>query len=307
MAHSLKEMGWHVDCLDTPSQVSAIPIFLENKKYKLALATKAEGISKEIVKNIQKKGIPFVIWFPDPVPPPKHMVELGQICDFFFTMSEGRIEEYKKSGVKNIAWLTQAVDPSFFPSIELKEKDIKHYGSDVAFVGTLCGLPQYKPRRQMLKKVIDAGFYLKWWGPRPARKIKEIPFLLSKVCKAYGGEFVYLESFYKVAKASKVFLSRDSYPEVRLSMSVRIYTALCCGAFYMCKKVKGIETLFKPGEDIEVFENYDEMIDKIKYYIDHDSKRLAIAKSGQKKVLEKHTYRHRFNEMFDILKKENVF
>ncbi len=306
MAHALKTMGWHVDCIDTPSQISSLPVFLETCNYKLALATKAEGITPEIIKKIQKKGTPFVIWFPDPVYPPKHIVKLGKVCDFFFTMSEGRIEDYKKNGVKKIAWLTQAVNPNFFPDIKLTAKDIKYYGSEVTFIGTLCGLPQYKPRRQMLKKVIDAGFKLKWWGPKPARKLKEIPFLLSKVCKSYGGRFVYLESFSKVVKASKIFLSRDSYPDVRLSMSVRIYTALCCGAFYMCQKVEGIETLFTPGKEIEIFEDYDEMIDKIRYYLQHEQKRNSIAQCGQKKVLERHTYIHRFNEMFDILKKEDI-
>ncbi len=305
MARALEDMGYEVIRLDTPSQLVGLDAALARKPW-LALATKADGMNVDMVTAIKQRGVPFVVWYPDPIPPEPHIVSIARHSDYFFIMAQGRIGEYRKQGVNNIAWLSQAVTPSFYENIILTPWDKAHYGSQVAFVGNLGTLPQYRPRRKMLGKVIQAGFQLKWWGRRPSRKIKDLPFLFSRVCRSYGGEFVKLDTFYKVARAAKIFLSLDSYPEVRLSMSVRIYTAICCGAFYMSRKVEGIEEVFEPGKEIEVFETYREMIDKIGYYLAHEEKRKAIAEAGRARVIAQHTYRHRFSEMFNILKEKGV-
>lgn len=305
MARALEDMGYEVIRLDTPSQLAGLEDALSSRPW-LALATKADGMNVDMVNTIRQRGIPFVVWYPDPIPPDPHMVSIARHADYFFTMAQGRIEEYRKHGVTNIAWLSQAVTPSFYEGIVLSPEDWAYYGSQVAFVGNLGTLPQYRPRRKMLDRVIQAGFQLKWWGRRPSRKIKDLPFLFSKVCRSYGGEFVRLDTFYKVARAAKIFLSLDSYPEVRLSMSVRIYTSICCGAFYMSKKVEGIEDVFEPGKEIEVFETYEEMVDKIRYYLAHEEKRKAIAEAGRARVIAQHTYQHRFGEMFRLLRGEGI-
>lgn len=307
MARALEEMGWDVERIDTPADLDRLGEILDRGRVPdLALATKADGMTPDMAMMIRSHGTPFVIWFPDPVPPPRHMVEMGRVSDMFFTMSQGRIEDYKKAGVPRVEWLTQAVHPDFFPMVPLTPEEEEYYGCDVGFVGNLGTLPQYLPRRQMLERVVKAGFSLKWWGPRPSRKLKDLPFLLSKVCRSYGGRFVYLESFSKAARGCRIFLSQDSYPEIRLSMSVKIYTAMCCGAFYMCRRVEGIEELFTPDRELVLFEDYDEMVDKIRWYLDRPEERKKIAEAGRKKVLDEHTYHKRFASMFDILRADGI-
>jgi len=305
MAKALEDLGWETIKLDTPRDLDRLEEALK-KKPSLALATKADGMTEDMAHMIRKRSIPFIIWYPDPVPPEPHMIKMGKVSDFFFTMTQGRIDDYLKEGIKNVAWLTQAFEPSFFPDTPLTREDREYFGSDVAFVGNLGMLPQYRPRRQMLEQVLKAGFSLKWWGPKTPRKLKNIPFLMSKVARSYGGQFVALETFSKVARAAKVFLSLDSFPEVRLSMSVRIYTAVGCGAFYMCKHVEGIEEVMMPGKEIEVFHDYEEMIDKIRFYLKNEEKRKKIAEAGRKRVLKDHTYQVRFKTMFEILGKAGL-
>jgi glycosyltransferase involved in cell wall biosynthesis len=234
------------------------------------------------------------------------MINMGRSSDFFFTMTQGRISEYEAAGIHKVAWLSQAFAPSFHPDTPLASEDMSHYGSQVAFAGNLGSLPQYLARRQMLDKVINAGFQLKWWGPKPSRKLRDLPFLFSRVCRSYGGEFVYHETFSKVARACKIFLSLDSYPDMRLSMSVRIYTAVGCGAFYLCRRVIGIEEVVIPGMEIEVFDDHDEMLSKIRYYLEHEEDRRRIAKSGRLRVLAEYTYEHRFASMFETLKRAGI-
>ena len=305
MAKALEDMGWAAICLDTPSQLNQLSRAIERRPV-LAIATKADGMTVDMIQEIRSQGIPFVIWYPDPIPPDEHMINIGRSSDFFFTMTQGRIPEYEAAGIEKVAWLSEAFVPSFYPDTPLTSEDKAYYGSQVAFVGNLGTLPQYLARRQMLDQVINAGFQLKWWGPRPSRKLRDLPFLFSRVCRSYGGEFVYHDTFSKVVRACKVFLSLDSYPDVRLSMSARIYIAVGCGAFYLCRRVEGIEEVLVPEKEIEVFDDHDEMVDKIRYYLEHEEDRRRIARAGRQRVLAEYTYEHRFASMFETLKKAGI-
>ncbi len=106
----------------------------------------------------------------------------------------------------------------------------------------------------------------------------------------------------KVAKLSKIFLAFDSMPHIRRSMSARMYTAVGCGAFYMCQHVEGIEDILEPGKEIVTFRSEQEMIDLIRYYLENDELRMKIAEAGQKRVLRDHTYEVRMRQMMEIIK-----
>jgi len=81
-------------------------------------------------------------------------------------------------------------------------------------------------------------------------------------------------------------------------MSARIYTAVGCGAFYMCEAVQGIESILVPNKEIVTFKDEEEMIDKIRYYLPKISERQSIARAGQARVLRDHTYEKRLEEIF---------
>ena len=42
------------------------------------------------------------------------------------------------------------------------------------------------------------------------------------------------------------------------------------------------------------------MLEKIAYYLEHEEERIQIAKNGQEKVKNYHTYKIRLNEMTQI-------
>jgi len=234
-------------------------------------------------------------WYPDPVIP-KWLPSYVRGSDIFFTMSEGLVEELKKFN-PNVFWLTQAFEPSFFEIKDITEDDEKTFSADITFVGNLGSKPQYIIRRTYLERVIDKGFHMKWWGPRIPRKLATIPLLFGKLGRAYGGKFVWGEEYAKVARLSKIFLAFDSMPKVRKSMSARMYTAVGCGAFYLCQYVDGIEEVLEPDKEIVTFQTKDEMIDKIRYYLNHGRLRTMISEAGQKRVLKEHTYEIRMRQM----------
>jgi hypothetical protein len=294
--------GHRVLCFDPSSKKDSFKEVFEltkSSKPDFILHTKDE-LPAEIFQEL--RNLTRVIqWYPDltihPWLPP-----YVRAADVFITMAEGLVEEFQKDN-SNVFWLTQAFEPSFFRIREITPEDRKTFSSEVTFAGTLGSKPYYLPRRRHLTRVMDEGFQLKWWGPRMPRKFSTIPLLVGRLGKAYGGRFIWGEEYAKAAQLSKIFLAFDALPNIRKSMSARMYTAVGCGAFYLCQHVEGIEEVLVPGKEIVTFRSEQEMIDMIRYYLKNDKERKRIAETGRDRILKDHTYEIRTRDMLRIIEK----
>ena len=50
-----------------------------------------------------------------------------------------------------------------------------------------------------------------------------------------------------------------------------------------------------------LFESKDDLINKCAYYLKHEKERMQIAANGHGIIEERHTYKVRLNEIFDIV------
>jgi len=58
--------------------------------------------------------------------------------------------------------------------------------------------------------------------------------------------------------------------------------------------------LFKEGVEAEYFSSTEELLDKTRFYLEHDAKRLAIAQQGRDKVVRAgHDIRSRMNQWLE--------
>jgi spore maturation protein CgeB len=71
-----------------------------------------------------------------------------------------------------------------------------------------------------------------------------------------------------------------------------------CGGFLITDGVKGLEAYYRLDEDIVCYGTVDELIEKVQFYLTHDDLRNKIALNGWRTTLERHTYVHRFSEIF---------
>lgn len=238
-------------------------------------------------------------WYPDPVIP-DWLPPYVRAADVFFTMSEGLVEELKELNPKTF-WMTQAFEPSAFQIEGITGEDIRNFSADITFVGNLGSKPRYLPRREYLMSVLNNGFNLKWWGPKIPFKLSTARLIMGGLGRSYGGRIIWGGDHAKVAKLSKIYLGFDAAPEVRKSMSERMYIAVGCGAFYMCQYVNGIEEVLEPGKEIVTFHSGEEMVELIRYYLIHDNERKIIAEAGQKRVMNEHTYETRTGQIIKII------
>ncbi|MDY0186740.1 MAG: glycosyltransferase, partial [Syntrophus sp. (in: bacteria)] len=165
------------------------------------------------------------------------------------------------------------------------------------------GYPIYKKRSELVillrKKQVD----IKWWGPRLSRQWKNLPYFLGGVHRSWAGREVYMRDFADVIKNIKIFIGQDAdIPLTGLALSNRIFAVTGCGGFYLGRKTPGIETAFEIGREVEVFESDEELIEKVRFYLEHEEARKRIASAGQKKVLSHYTYRQQMAKIFDWIK-----
>lgn len=71
--------------------------------------------------------------------------------------------------------------------------------------------------------------------------------------------------------------------------------------FYLVEQAPGYAELFRPGIEVEIWKTPEELLDKVRYYLDHDAERRAVAEAGRCRALSEHTWAHRFAVLFSEL------
>lgn len=80
-------------------------------------------------------------------------------------------------------------------------------------------------------------------------------------------------------------------------LNMRHFEITAAGGFMMCYDQAELAEHFEVGKECVVFRNETDLLEKIRYYLDHPDERLAIALAGQKRTLSSHLYRHRLQAL----------
>lgn len=77
----------------------------------------------------------------------------------------------------------------------------------------------------------------------------------------------------------------------------RAFDIMGSGGFLLSNYQNDFPEYFTPGEDFDFYESKGDLLDKINYYLSHETERIQIAGNGHDKIAAAHTYRHRVREM----------
>ena len=66
----------------------------------------------------------------------------------------------------------------------------------------------------------------------------------------------------------------------------------------MVEYMEELEEFFEIGNEIVCYFNTEDLIDKVRYYLEHDEERQRIQKAGHERCLRDHTWHNRFNAAF---------
>ena len=110
----------------------------------------------------------------------------------------------------------------------------------------------------------------------------------------------YWEVAPKVFNRSKINLN-FTIRNIRTGIPLRVWDILSAGGFCITNYQPELLMYFENGKDIVIFEDAEDLIEKVKYYLTHEEERKQIALNGYNKVKNMHRYCDRFDEIKKII------
>ena len=174
--------------------------------------------------------------------------------------------------------------PQFWDSVYQKVTVIPEIKHDVIFIGS----SDFSQRRKNWLLNLNEELSISSRG--------RIPNLTAKC--AYGTNMANAYAAHRIS----FDIQREYVTPMECGTSDRMFKAMGCGVLYITYPIKGIERLFTPGKHfVEYDGTYDDLVNKIKYYLEHKEEREKIAVEGQKEVLKAHTLKTRLNQYWEVM------
>lgn len=189
--------------------------------------------------------------------------------------------QWLELGAKDMICLPMcAVDPEFHYPRDLSASEQDEYACNVGFVGTLLPANLYSERVEALQTVAEFGLGI--WS------VHDIPESL----QPYRRGSALGDTMMRVMSASKISLNTHGN-FMRYGGNMRLFESLGVGAFQLVDNRVGVREWFTPDEHLVIYDNFDDLREKVQYYLAHDDERNAIAAAGREYALQHHTYDHR--------------
>ena len=229
----------------------------------------------------------------------RHFIRAIPYYDVHFVYRHGNIEDIRRHGGGHAHLLRSYYVPETDFRVELGPGD-EAFRSDVLFAG------HYEPdwRIDCLEEVARLGVNFKLFGgtwylaerslatQSPLRPFLPVqPLVRADYRKAISG-----------AKIALCFLSKvngDTYTR-------RSFEIPAMQAFMLSEYTDDLASLFREGEEAEFFRSKEELLDKIRYYLQHDGKRRAVAEAGHRRLLrDGHDVVSRARDFVSVIEKSN--
>lgn len=272
-----------------------------------------DEIKKETIRHItEKSGAITVNWFGD-----DHWrfdtfsKSWAPLFHWVVTTDSDAVNKYQEIGCKNIIKSQWAFNDFLYRRYDVLQ-DL-----NVTFVGQV-----HSDRKRILKMLMQAGVEVDCWGKGWTRgRLSQ-----GEMIKTYARSKINLnftESSHVLGWKSiaKVFLNRRADDTIVMNSPRNIFENLSMlivsnspqikgrnfeipgsGGFLITANADNLAEYFVPDKEVVVFDDTDDLIDKIRYYLTHDSERETIRSAGHLRALRDHTFEKRFEDIFRLMR-----
>ena len=265
-----------------------------NEFYSISGNISYEYIDRELLEEMKAKGIRRKAIYIDTV---KRYRENEQNLDLFdkvFSVEPRDVGYLKSHNINSIYYMPVGAADDIYSSEEYTEKK-EH---DICFVG---GYSKYRAElcEKIAKFCINNNIKFVVYGPY-WKKSKIVDSLkINRHEREFAKQYPYLhkcivnrtltgEEVADLYKKSKICL--NIHVPIHLGLNARVFEISASPNFQLCDTREDFSKLgFKDGENIAVYKDADDCIDKIRYYLSKDDLRKNIAKKGNQLVLSKYT------------------
>lgn len=212
---------------------------------------------------------------------PSHYIDLGDHIDLTLFTNMEDVEKLRKEGVK-ADFLQVGFDSLNFNP----EGPIGVNYPEIIFMGSNyhCQYPLSSYRESMVRTLKSVfgdkfGVYGANWGNQPNGRP-----LANGLITNYGEEGL-------AYRSCKVAISLSHFERSKYA-SDRLFRILGSGAFCLTHVYPDLEHDFEIGEDLDTFTSIDELVVKIKYYLEDEKLRKKIAIEGCRRARQNFTWHH---------------
>ena len=127
--------------------------------------------------------------------------------------------------------------------------------------------------------------------------------LLGKPGKAwrYHSELSYYTQLPQFYPCSTINFNCTSL-QMKGAVNQRVFDVPACGQFLLTDHRRQIEDLFEPGKEVICFHDQAEIRDLVRFYLEHDTVRTKVVARARQRVLAEHTYEHRIQVIFKVMR-----
>ena len=244
---------------------------VDRGNFDLVFFCKADTVNYDLI-DVISKNVKTWYFFVDPIETSNEIeaYKYAKLCNWSSATFSNVNEIFKKNGA-NSFFITQGLNPDVFKK---NTKDLKKE-IDIIFIGTAT------PKRKDAIKFLEKNH------------IKVICF-----GNGWKNKPIYLDELVEKYQKSKIILN---FTRGNVGFSIRNFQAIGTGSFLLSEYCLDLENLFKKGEHLDWFKTKEELLSKIKFYLNNDKKREEIAKMGYYFVLENYTWEKRMSKIIDIV------
>jgi spore maturation protein CgeB len=84
---------------------------------------------------------------------------------------------------------------------------------------------------------------------------------------------------------------------------MRLFEATGVGACLLTDWKENLARLFEPDKEVLTYNSAAECVEKVKYILEHEAERRAIAAAGQRRTLREHNFDNRAMQIDEIIRK----
>jgi hypothetical protein len=119
----------------------------------------------------------------------------------------------------------------------------------------------------------------------------------------FSKKAIYGKNMYRILKKTKILINKH-IEDTEFAGNMRLFEATGSGCLLITDNKKDIDKFFNINEEVVVFNDKEDLIDKINFYLNSPGKLKNIADNGKKKTITVHNYKNRVNELDIFIKKK---
>lgn len=216
------------------------------------------------------EGHPYWLW--------RHFLAAIPEYDLVLAHRLRNVQQYEQAGARDVKFLRSWYAPERTHPVLLSDEDKLQFGCDVVFAGHY----EDDGRVDYLEEIVRSGFKLRLFGPGkywdPVLQESSHLRHLVPVHMVWGDNYNKALCGAKVALCFFSKLNRDTYTR-------RCFEIPATKTVLLSEYSDELATLYRAGVEADFFKSKEELMQKLREYVDNESLRESVAQAGYHRVV----------------------